>query len=354
MRIGFILPGLPWRISGGYKVVYQYANALSLRGFEVTVFSLCDNTLKTAGLPEALRRTAIKISPARPRWFDLDSSVRVKKVLDVSESSFFGYDVLIATAISTAPLLSRLQLDGIKRFYFIQGYENWAASDGEIRESYKLPLDKIVISKWLSEIVENVTGSAPYYLPNPIDRRIFRIRPESQRSKYKIAVLYHEAECKGFSVAWKAILEAKKEIPEIEVEMFGTFDCPNDLPNWVTYYKKASEAELSCLYNRCGVYVCGSYIDSFGLTCLESICCGCALVSTRFPGVFEYTDEESALLCEVGDWQKLALSIVEAIRDDGLRLKMVDRSLRLAKEYDLSSTADLFASILKGDSCNDF
>ncbi len=37
MKVSFVLPGYPWKPVGGYRVVYEYANHLAARGYEIAV-----------------------------------------------------------------------------------------------------------------------------------------------------------------------------------------------------------------------------------------------------------------------------------------------------------------------------
>ena len=92
--------------------------------------------------------------------------------------------------------------------------------------TWKLPLRKIVISRWLEDVAIRL-GESSDYIPNGLDFKTFGmdVRPED-RDANTIAMLYHHSDWKGSADGLKAIYEAKAKIPQLRVRLFGLPDRP--------------------------------------------------------------------------------------------------------------------------------
>ena len=151
MRIAFVLPGRSVKPSGGFKVVYEYANLLTRRGHEVAVVHPWEcvpvespgGRLRARIWAEWLHRRRASIAP----WFELDSGVKLPLVTDLSAANMPPVDALIATAWHTAPWVSAAVPGKGAGFYLIQGYETWDGDVETVRATWRLPLRKIVISQ---------------------------------------------------------------------------------------------------------------------------------------------------------------------------------------------------------------
>ena len=114
------------------------------------------------------------------------------------------------------------------------------------------------------------------------------LNPIEKRNPFKIGMLYHKAPYKGSKQTLNVIINLKKSYPELELIMFGTADVPKNLPKWITYYKNATQAKTIEIYNDISIFVSGTIKEGFGLTGLEAMACGAALVSTDYLGVKDY------------------------------------------------------------------
>ena len=224
MKICFILPQTLRKPIGGYKIIYEYANRLVDEGHKVVILFLNERALERFRLPKVIRGYAVEIfTQIEPRWFKFKPEIlkisstdrRVNKKIEST-------DLAIATGVDTVEATCRL-FAGVRKAYFIQGYETWLYSANQINKTFSLGMDNIVISKWLKEIVDQYGKRPALLLPNPIDTNVYRIiTPIEERNKYFIGVLYHGAEHKGFKYAFKAIKKIKEKIPELKLYMFGT------------------------------------------------------------------------------------------------------------------------------------
>jgi len=321
---------------GGYKIVYEYANRLTKDGYRVAILFLNERALCRFHIPKLIKNMAIDIfTMIEPRWFSLD-----KRVIKISSTTprvnevLREYDLAIATGVDTVKL-TRYFFQDKRKAYFIQDYEKWVYSEEVVNQSFGLGMDNIVVSRWLKNVVDIYGNKPAILIRNPVDTDIYKVyKPIQERNKYTLGVLYHTAAHKGFKYAYKAILELKKKCPELQVKMFGT-SIPNfELPKWIQFTLNASQSKTVDIYNSVSVFLCATVQEGFGLTGLEAMACGAALVSTEYLGVKEYAvNNVNALLSPVGNVNALSENVYMLFQNDELRVRLASQGKEDAKMY---------------------
>lgn len=328
MKITFCIHGCATKPIGGHKVLYECANRLADRGYDITIVFPSYDNLYQLPLPVSCRVLICKVLTdylhIMPNWFKFDKRIILRTVRDYNERYFPDADVVIASALETAQPVYELPPRCGKKAYLIQDYENWANSDDEVNASYQLGMRNITISNWLKDIVEKHSKDPVWCIPNAIDTETFRIQTKPEkRNLHTVGLLYHSGEHKGLKFAFEALNILKEQYPDLHVEIFGATRPEVNLPNWYSFYYRLNPQELCNLYNRCSVFLCATVEEGFGLTGAESMACGCAFVSTGYKGVYEYAeDEKTALLSPIKDAGKLAANVKRIFEDDSLRLRL--------------------------------
>ena len=345
--VSFILPGLSTSASGGYKIVFEYANRLVARGNVVRIYFDCAHSLDAHGVPAPLRRlVAEAASRLTPRWFKLDKRVEKHGVVGIRDATIKEGDVVVATAYETAGATALLSAGKGRKAYLIQDFENWRVDDAAVRATYRLGMHNIVVSSWLKDAVEEA-GACADLVSNPIDESVFFVEvPPESRGAHSVSVMYRSEEHKGFPYALAALLQVKERVPDLRAEVFGMDSRPTNLPGWMSYHRGPVGDELRALYNKTAIYLCATVEEGFGLTGAEAMACGCALVSTAYRGVFEYADATSALLSPVRDSDALAENLMRVIKDDALRLKLAHEGSSMKRINTWTSAVDKLADAL--------
>lgn len=351
MDICFVLPQMLKKPIGGYKIVYEYANRLSAEGHNIGILFLNDNALVRFKMPSFFRYIAIEIFTAmEPKWFDLDK--RVAKYSSTNKNikqNMKRYELAIATGVDTVEKTLQL-FPSAKKAYFIQDYENWVYSDSEINKTFSLDLDSIVIADWLKKIVDQYAKKPSILLKNPIDTNVYKvINPIENRNSHSIGVLYHEAEHKGFKYAYQAILQLKKKYPDLKVKMFGTSKPTFDIPEWIDFTLNASQKQTIEIYNNVAIFLCATVREGYGLTGLEAMACGAALVSTEYDGVKEYAiNGTNALLSPVADVNALENNVKRLMDDSSLRNKIATNGEKWAKTFSWGNAMNILNDYISG------
>lgn len=329
-KITFLLPFISNKPIGGFKIIFEYANRLIKDGYEINLifpltvhwekekFSRKVNYIRKHFLYQFYKDIKIK-------WFELDPKINQKVVARIADGFIPKSDIIFATACMTAENLNNYckNFRG-KKFYFIQGYENWGDySEERLLNTWKMPLQKIVISKWLKDIADNLDEKAEL-IYNGLDFDKFNVDKDIKiRDKKNILCLYHKQELKGFKYGLEAFKILKEKYNDINVVCFGAEKNPNDLPSWITYHYNPEQKKLRELYNEASIFVGTSLGEGWGLTVSEAMQCGCSVVCTDVAGYNEMVfDNNTGLLCKPKDGKDLAEKVMLLIENDNLRFKL--------------------------------
>lgn len=353
MNITFCVKGLATHPIGGHKVIYELANRLARRGNAVTLVVPSEDNLYQLPILNSKGRVLLSKLLFQlgiiPNWFKFDKKVNVKIVNGYKKDNFPDADYVVATAYETAKPVAKLPSSKGEKVYLIQDFENWGTSSNEVIGTYELGMKNIAISRWLQLLVQKYDNNKTLYLPNAIDTNVFKVTSSiEKRNPQVIGLLYHLGRHKGLKYSFEALNIVKSKFPNIKVEMFGAPKKPTNLPKWYTYYRKVSSDDMPNIYNKCGIFLCGTVNEGFGLTGAESMACGCALVSTNYKGVREYaSNNENALLSPIKDPQALAEHIMTLINDNKLRISIAKQGAKDIKNMNWDNTVNVFEKIIR-------
>ena len=336
MRICFVLPGVARQPVGGYKMAFEYANRLVKENHEVLILYLNQDLLKNYSVPLVVKRKIAKLlTKIEPKWFDLNKKIKKISNLDLDYKEKLGkLDVCIATSAEKTVEEVNKNLIAKTKLYLIQDYENWNISDKELIATYKLGFKNIVVAKWLKQIVDQYSPTGSVLIPNAIDTSIYtETVPIQNRDNHTIALLYHESPHKGLKNAFKVLDKLKQKYPDLKVIMFGKFPKP-ELPNWITYYKGASQKKTVEIYNSVKVFLCSTIEEGFGLTGIEAMACGACLVSTDYRGVREYAvNNYNSLLSPVGDIDAQVENVIRIFENKELQKNISSNGIQHVKKF---------------------
>lgn len=336
MRICFVLPGVARQPVGGYKMAFEYANRLVKENHEVLILYLNQDLLKNYSVPLVVKRKIAKIlTKIEPKWFDLNKKIKKISNLDLDYKEKLGkLDVCIATSAEKTVEEVNKNLIAKTKLYLIQDYENWNISDKELIATYKLGFKNIVVAKWLKQIVDQYSPTGSVLIPNAIDTSIYtETVPIQNRDNHTIALLYHESPHKGLKNAFKVLDKLKQKYPDLKVIMFGKFPKP-ELPNWITYYKGASQKKTVEIYNSVKVFLCSTIEEGFGLTGIEAMACGACLVSTDYRGVREYAvNNYNSLLSPVGDIDAQVENVIRIFENKELQKNISSNGIQHVNKF---------------------
>ena len=354
MRITFLMPGDHSFPSGGFRVVYEYANRLVSRGHQVTV--LHPRKLKYAP-PERfsvyrwLRRSASRLTTLASRpsidWHRVDPRVRLLYIPSSDVRYIPQGEAVFATGWVTVQSVLECPADRGENFYLIQGYEGYHAPKELVDATWRAPLHKIVVSKWLLEVGKTLGCHDLTHIPNAIDHERYRIvRPLASRSR-QVAMLCSRSPVKGSIDGFEALRIARDKYPDLKTVAFGTSRRQAGIPEWIEYHQNPpQEVIVNEIYNCSSVFLSSSLSEGFSLPPAEAAACGCAVVATDSGGIREYIQSGvSGLLSPPKDPGPLAENLCLLLGNEDLRVRIAtacneglrqfnwDRSAALMDDY---------------------
>lgn len=346
MIISFVLPAFTRAPQGGYKMVFEYANRLLKRGNSVKILFLNEDVLPSLPNSQLIKKyLGNALTKRGPKWFPLDKNIECISSLEKgAEDKVENSDIIIATAVETVDVVKKMNKH-LKKVYFIQDHEDWNANLAYLNSTYGLGFKNIVIAEWLKSIVDNYGREPSTVVKNPIDIKAYRIyKPIRERKKHSISMLYHQNEHKGVKYALEAVYQLKKKYHDLNVEMFGIFQISEDIPAWIHYCRDASQEQTVEIYNSTSVFLCATVKEGYGLTGLEAMACGAALVSTDYQGVHEYAiDGVNALLSPVKDVDALVANVSKLFDNDELRYQIAEAGIKsVQKDFNWDIAVDKF------------
>jgi glycosyltransferase involved in cell wall biosynthesis len=361
MRITFVAP--PVDMAGGIKVVVIYAQRLMRNGHNVCIVS------PPSPVPSAFARTkswlrgkgwpAISASATS----HLDKSGVEHRVLDrwrpVVDEDLPDADVVIATWWETAEWVSALHPRKGAKAYFIQHHEVFPFLPIErSRATYRLPLSKIVISRWLKELMDReYDDSSADLIPNSVDPRQFFAPARAKQPVPTVGFLYSTVSFKSLEVTLAALDVVKRRLGQVRGIAFGSERLSSRLPlsSWIEFHHLPPQDHIRLLYGSCDVWLCGSSSEGFHLPPLEAMACRCPVVSTRVGGPMDIIQAGvNGFLAQIGDWNELADKTIEVLESSpDSWLKMSNAALATALSYSWDNATELLEAALRRISqCN--
>lgn len=355
MKINFVLPGFqPKKPIGGYKIVFEYANALSASGNEVHITFLGQPIFEKVSkkslynIIRFLYRKFIKFFCRRVKWFDLNANIKLHIEKSDLLNNYVDADAVIATSSLTAHVVNRLpETKGVK-FHFIQADERSFNVDNQTEVAWSYPTIKITVSSFLKGIVHEATGQHVYYVSNFVDQKeFFLIKPISER-RHVISMLVHEQENKGTRYGLQALSRVAEKIPDVEILLFGVADKPSDLHFKFSYIQSATHDQLLEIYNRSAVYLMPAYNEGWGLTATEAMMCGAALVTAKNGGTDDFAiDEVTAKVVEPKSAEALSKAAIHLLDADAERVSLAQSGKEKIGSFTREQSTSQFDRIIQ-------
>jgi len=358
MRITFLLPVFAPRPSGGFRVVYEYANRLVARGHEVAVVHPrrlpYEHPWPWRGVIPWLRAQAGRVRRAlftpKLTWFPIDPRVDMLFPRDTAEHNIPDADVIFATWWVTAEVVLGYGPSKGRKCYMIQHYEVWGGPKERVDATWRAPLEKTVTSRWLYEkgLELGVPPESMTRIPYGLDCKLYRLITPLEERPPRVVMMSSTSPFKGLGDGIEALELARKRVPELQAVFFGIDARPPEIPEWIEYVQDPPvEVLVREIYNSARISLCASRSEGWHLPSAEALACGCAIVSTDNGGVREYTTPgETSLLSPPGDPAALAENLVRLLEDDGLRIRMARTGRERIQEFDWERSTDLLEEFL--------
>jgi glycosyltransferase involved in cell wall biosynthesis len=357
VKITFVLPCPSWVPYGGFKVVYEYANRLTKRGHSLTIIHPFYLQWKNISRIKSMRvianyfRHLLKSYIKPPwHWFTINPGVRMIITPNLEKKWIPDADAIVATLWNTAECIALLNPQKGRKFYFIQGLDTIFNQTTPVRamNTWKLPLKKIVISRWLKQIAEN-RGECCTYIPDGLNFNEFAVEiPIEKRNTQTVCLIYSKDTLKGTIDGLRALQIVKEKVPGLSIIMFGVGPEPETTLSSVTYYQKPTTNQIKEIFNTSAIFIGTSWCEGFGLPPCEAAACGAALCVADNGGHREFAiHEKTALVHPPRRPDILAANILCLLNDNEKRIKIARAGNSYVKKFSWDRSVQEFEQAIE-------
>jgi glycosyltransferase involved in cell wall biosynthesis len=301
-------------ISGGIRAVFEIANGLAERGFNVAIWSL----------------------EGAPTWFDLRVPVATYRNYTDLLLSLRNEDAIkVATWWETAEIVWLASVNHGIPVYLIQEFETWFYPDDPVAQSavvasYRREFASITEAAYQQQELAEV-GVTATLIPHGFDSSVFRVLPDWRRDDDTLLALGRSFFQKNFAMterAWRRLGERRPTL-----QLFGTEpDIVRD--ERAVYRTRPRDSEVNELYNTATLFVQTSRHEGFCLPILEAMAAGCPVVATDSHGNRGFChDGENCVVVGQDDDEALAEVIARLLGDPAERARLAAAGLATAAQY---------------------
>jgi len=301
MKINFVVPEIVR--SGGIRVIFEYANRLTDRGHEVTLYTpiIPFNIYKgKINLPYFRYRIKYSFRYLFSKSIIPSNIFRKKfeiKFVPFVNNFFIPFaDAVIATAWQTAESVYRLKKSKGKKFYLIQDYEIWYGRAEKINESYTLPMNRIVISEYLRKLLREKFNADSEKILIGRDYDTYKNLNKIYHTPRTILFMDHVLDNKNTAGAISIIEKIKHKYPGIRIMSYGLSRF-HKMPDYIEFHENPDENEIVRLYCDSDIFLFTSKYEGFGLPPAEAMACKCAVAGNAVGALPEFAvKNETAIL----------------------------------------------------------
>lgn len=205
-------------------------------------------------------------------------------------------DVIIAVACSDAAMTAGKK-DKCKKAWYIRAHENWAMSDFDLSNIYRVPnMLNIVNSKGLKRKLKQDYKAGSKVVYQGIDFDWWEDRDLRPKNKIRIGALHTKQPRKR----WKDFVKLAKILGTEDYEYVGMGSASPKNANFLTDFKEnANVEELNNLYSSCHVWFAPTDSEGLHNVPMEAALCGCLIVCADEPlngMIYDYAFEHTAMI----------------------------------------------------------
>ena len=272
LRVDIPLAGL--NVSGGVKSLLYLANALARRGHRVRCIVPDYASVSPVPLESGVELRVLRSGPGpsvtRKAGYFARLGVQSATDCDICLANYF---------LTSYPAVASNLMNGGRALlvYNIRGYE--PISHGSLAEaggigrslraglaslSYHLPLQKVVTTDWLKEMVGDERSIV---IGHGIDPGVFHSRgrdPSTGTQTVRVGVIGRSGEVKGYSDFLEALTRTRSDLP-IRILIAGQDEVAMPEGQPFERMHTPTEREMAEFFRACDVFVFPSRAEGFGL-----------------------------------------------------------------------------------------
>lgn len=332
MQVTFVLPGSG--ISGGVRTTQRFATGLLERGHDV---SICYGR-GSPGLLDLAKGLYVRMRyPDNRDWLRRFAG-RLQPYRQLTADFVRKNDLVVAVGPWAARSVATLpDWCGIK----VEHVRGSAQPREIVMEAWRHPWPKIVCADHLRRAIE-AEGCGPVVdvVPHGVDTEEYFPDP-SAVARLGVGTVWHRGRAKDPEAILAVFERIHARRADIPLYMFGHHRRPVPLPSNVKFVRYPSISVARKIFSQCKVWFCASRTEGSPNPILESMACGCAVVSTDCGGSSPFVEDGcDGFMVPVGDVDALTARILQLLDDEELLNRFVARSRQRVKSLSWSVAVD--------------
>lgn len=315
-------------VSGGIRVIFEHANGLAKRGFDVEIWSL----------------------QGQPTWTDLDIAVKKFRTYSDLLIALRNEDAIkVATWWETDQIVWLASVNSGIAVNFIQEFETWFYPEDPIARaavvsSYRKEFMYMTTADYQQDELRSIGIESPI-IPVGYEQKYYYHDTSVTRENDAVLALGRSFFQKNFAMtarAWKSLHENRPRLL-----LFGSE--PDVLRDErVTYHLRPTNEEVNILYNQATCFVQTSRHEGFSLPIIEAMAAGCPVITTDSHGNRGFChDDVNCLIVDQDNDVQLAEAMQKLLSDKALQDKLRKEGLKTAAQYEWSGILDRLAAFYK-------
>ncbi|MBI5839230.1 MAG: class I SAM-dependent methyltransferase [Chloroflexi bacterium] len=345
-RVLFILPVNG--VGGGANVVIDEARCMRSMGVDAQIFNLFQ-------YQDGFFRN----------YPHLDIPTIAGNIEDIA-SIGKSFDAVIATINTSVKWLKPLEASSIVLGYYIQGFEVFMYPEGSedaqnALNSYTL-IDRIkhfTKTKWVQKMVLENTGANSDVIGISVNTDLFRprdMRMFDARPVRVVAMIRQWSPYRNPELTMSVLKRIKNTFGEtVTIQLFGSRDVRNTemtLPldfDW-EQYGLLLQPQVANLLSSADIFVDFSGHQAMGLTALEAMSCGCAVIVPENGGATEFvTDRKNGLVVDTHNEEACYSALKLLVEDGELRKNIQIAGIKDVTRYSPETASYRILRSLFGD-----
>ena len=192
---------------------------------------------------------------------------------------------------------------------------------------------------------------------NAVDRSNYHFQPEKRSTFPLIGYLGRIKKYKSVNHLIQAFSKVIQHIPDARLLIIGDGDYLPELKNLVsklkleqivTFAGSTSHDQKIDYLNQMWLAVNPSPKEGWGLTVIESNCCGVPVIAADSPGLRDSVKAgKTGLLYPYGDYHQLAEQIINLIQDNKLRTSLAKQCIPWAHQFNWEDSANNMLNLIE-------
>lgn len=319
MILSFVFPSSSQR-AGGVAMLFEFANAMARRGHEVHFIH---------GPALATRVDRVEDIP-----YDFDARV-IHHITDTLDDPALPSAQIVFNDHTPRRLGQPVAI--------VQGFR--LIGPAWDRAVFRAPCPKVCVASWLVDVglAYGVPPEQLVHVPMGMDHELFAVRTPRSPRTFDVAMLYHPWYEKGWDIGRDILGELARRRSNFRAVVFSLAGPPPEpLPPGVELKLDLDQRRLADeVYNATRVFVQSSRHEGFGLTAIEAMACGAALVTTDCGGSRDYAFTDStAVVVPPGDSGALTAAVDSLLDDPERADNLAAAGADSVRKFDWSRSAE--------------